>query len=164
MIMMIIVTLTMKMFMVISLWRSVRSCSQTIPEALAKIWRAAGSKVKAFSYMVRTLRSIAFQRCIWRGGPPLVEMAENEGFLQKKARKTGFFSIAILDHLTSERAGTPNFKSLAILDIFHEKCGPLGFKWAMGRHAGVNVVRSAATWIFFGEYREKMQKRAIFCI
>ena len=58
----------------------------------------------------------------------MVEMAENEGFLQKKARKTGFFSIAILDHLTSERAGTPNFKSLAILDIFHEKCGPLGFK------------------------------------
>ena len=47
-----------------SLRRSARSCSQTIPEALAKIWRAAGSKVKAFSYMVRKLRSIAFQRCI----------------------------------------------------------------------------------------------------
>ena len=44
--------------------RSVRSGSQTIPEALAKIWRAAGSKVRAFSYMVRKLRSIAFQRCI----------------------------------------------------------------------------------------------------
>ena len=47
-----------------ALGRSVRSCSQTIPEALAKIWRAAGSKVKVFSYMVRKLRSIAFQRCI----------------------------------------------------------------------------------------------------
>ena len=70
--------------------RSVRSCSQTIPEALAKIWRAAGSEVRAFSYMVRTLRSIAFQRCIWRGGHPLVEMAENEDFLQKKAWKTAF--------------------------------------------------------------------------
>ena len=70
--------------------RSVRSCSQTIPEALAKIWRAAGSKVRAFSYMVRKLRSIAFQRCIWRGGLPLVEMAENEDFLQKKAWKTAF--------------------------------------------------------------------------
>ena len=70
--------------------RSVRSCSQTIPEALAKIWWAAGSKVKAFSYMVRKLRSIAFQRCIWRGGLPLVEMAENEDFLQKKVWKTAF--------------------------------------------------------------------------
>ena len=68
----------------------VRSCSQTIPEALAKIWRAAGSKVRAFSYMVRKLRSIAFQRCIWRGGLPLVEMAENEDFLKKKAWKTAF--------------------------------------------------------------------------
>ena len=26
------------------------SCSQTIPEALAKFWRAAGSKFKAFGY------------------------------------------------------------------------------------------------------------------
>ena len=49
---------------IIHIGRSVRSCSQTIPEALAKIWLAAGSKVKAFSYMVRKLRSIAFQRCI----------------------------------------------------------------------------------------------------
>ena len=104
--------------------RSVRSCSQTIPEALAKFWRAASSKFKAFGYMVRKLRSIAFQRCTWRGGPPLVEMAENEEFLEKKAWKTAFKSIAILDQLTSERAGTPNFKSLAILGIFHEKCGP----------------------------------------
>ena len=47
-----------------SLRRSVRSCSQTIPEAIAKFWRAAGPKVKAFGYMVRKLRSIAFQRRI----------------------------------------------------------------------------------------------------
>ena len=90
-------------------WHSVRSCSQTIPEALAKFWRAAGSKVKAFAYMVRKLRSIAFQRCIWRGGLPLVEMAENEDFLQKYAWKTGFLRNTNLDQLTSERAGTPNF-------------------------------------------------------
>ena len=74
----------------LQLRRSARSCSQTIPEALAKIWRAAGSEVKAFSYMVRKLRSIAFQRCIWRGGLSLVEMAENEDFLQKKVWKTAF--------------------------------------------------------------------------
>ena len=107
-----------------SLGRSVRSCSQTIPEALAKIWRAAGSKVRAFSYMVRKLRSIAFQRCIWRGGLPLVEMAENEDFLQKKAWKTGFLRDTNRDQLTLERAGAQNFKNNATLDIFHEKYGP----------------------------------------
>ena len=40
--------------------------------------------------MVRKLRSIAFQRCIWRGGLPLVEMAENEDFLQKRPEKQLF--------------------------------------------------------------------------
>ena len=50
--------------MTFAIRRSVRSCSQTIPEALAKIWQAAGSNLRAFSYMVRKLRSIAFQRCI----------------------------------------------------------------------------------------------------
>ena len=67
--------------------RSVSSCSQTIPEALAKFWRAAGSEFKAFGYMVLKLRSIAFQRCIWRGGLPLVEMAENEIFSKKRPEK-----------------------------------------------------------------------------
>ena len=77
-------------------WRSVRYCSQTIPEALAKFWRAAGSKVLAFGYMVRKLRSIAFQRCIWRGGLPLVEMAENEDFLQKRPVKQVFWGTQIV--------------------------------------------------------------------
>ena len=54
----------MMFLMVLMLRRSVRSCRQTIPEALAKFWRATVSKFKAFSYMVRKLRSIAFQRCI----------------------------------------------------------------------------------------------------
>ena len=109
---------------IIQLRRSVRSCSQTIPEALAKFWRAAGPKVKAFAYMVRKLRSIAFQRCIWRGGLPLVEMAENKDFLQKKAWKTGFLRDTNRDQLTLERAGAQNLKNNATLDIFYEKYGP----------------------------------------
>ena len=103
--------------------RSVRSCSQTIPEALAKIWRAAGSKVRAFSYMVRKLRSIAFQRCIaWRGVNG-VKMGQNNDFLPKNGLKTAFLSITILDHPTSDWAGTHIFKGIANFNMCFEKCG-----------------------------------------
>ena len=73
--------------------------------------------------MVRKLRSIAFQRCIWRGGLPLVEMAENEDFLQKKAWKTNFLRDPNRDQLTLERAGAQNFKNNATLDISMKSMG-----------------------------------------
>ena len=60
---------------------------------------------------MKRLRSIAFQRCIIRGGLPLVELSQNEDFLQKTASKTGFLRDTKLDQLTLEGAGTPNFKS-----------------------------------------------------
>ena len=57
--------------------------AQTIPEALAKFWWLVGSLNLELGYMVRKLRSIAFQRCIWRGGQQFAEMGENAEFLQK---------------------------------------------------------------------------------
>ena len=55
----------------------------------------------------------------------MVEMAENEDFLQKKGlKKTGFLRDTNRDQLTLERAGAKNFKNNATLDIFHEKYGP----------------------------------------
>ena len=145
------------------IWRSVRSCSQTIPEALAKIWRAAGSKVKAFSYMVRTLRSIAFQRCIWRGGPPLVEMAENEGFLQKKARKTGFLVSRFWITWLRSGLGPPILKSCHF-GYFSWKVWAIRFQMSYGEACWRQCCPIGSHLNFFGEYREKMQKRAIFCI
>ena len=53
----------------------------------------------------------------------MVEMAENEDFLQKKACKTGFLRDTNRDQLTLERAGAQNFKNNATLDIFHENMG-----------------------------------------
>jgi len=54
----------------------------------------------------------------------LVEISQNEDFLKKTVYKTAFWGDTNLDKVTSEQAGTPNFKSPAILGIFHEKCGP----------------------------------------
>ena len=34
----------------------------------------------------------------------------------------------------------------------------------MGRPSRINIVRLAATWIFFAEYHQKMQKKVIFYI
>ena len=63
--------------------RSVRSCSQTIPEALAKFWRAVGSKVKAFSYMVREVvkkKRIFYGQADRKGGAPWPDRSICEKF------------------------------------------------------------------------------------
>ena len=67
------------------IWHTVSLRAETIPEALAKFWRLLGSLNLVLGYTVRKLRSIAFQRCIWRGGLLLAEMGENEDFLHKTA-------------------------------------------------------------------------------
>ena len=59
--------------------------AQTIPEALAKFWLLVGSIDLGLGYTVRKLRSMAFQRCIWRGGLHLAKMGENEDFFLQKA-------------------------------------------------------------------------------
>ena len=76
--------------LVMSLRHTVSLRAHSIPEALAKFWRLVGSVNLELGYMVRKLRSVAFQRCIWRGGLHLAEMGENDDFLQKTAWKTAF--------------------------------------------------------------------------
>ena len=49
---------------------------------------------------MRKLRFIAFQRYILKGGQHLVEVSQNEAFLQIYASKTAFLSITIPDQLT----------------------------------------------------------------
>ena len=99
---------------------------------------------------MRKLRSIAFQQCILilRGGLPLVELSQNEDFLQKTASKTGFLSITIPDQLTLSSHNScskpPNLKNYHIFGILRTSA----FRWAIGKPAGVNIVRSAATWNF----------------
>ena len=101
----------------------VRSCDETIPEALQKILRPTGSTLLGGGYTVRTLRSIAFQPCITLGGVYWVEMGQNNDFLQKSGQKTAFLSITILDHPTLDWAGTQNFKGIAKVNMCFKKIG-----------------------------------------
>ena len=74
------------------------------------------------------LRSIAFQPCILRGGLHLVKVSQNKDFLQKTASKTAFWGDTNLDQVTLEGAGTPNFKSTDIFDMFPENLGAKAFR------------------------------------
>ena len=117
-----------------------------------------------FKNTMRKLRFIAFQQCILRGGLPLVELSQNEDFLQKTASKTGFLSITIPDQLTLSSHNScskpPNLKNYHIFGILRTSA----FRWAIGKAAGVNIVRSAATWIFFANGHPKTQTNVFFCI
>ena len=141
----------------------VRYCDESFPEALPKFWRPAGWKKYFFKNTMRKLRSIAFQRCILRGGLPLVEVSQNKDFLQKTASKTGFLRDTKLDQLTLEGAGTPNFKSTDIFDMFPENLGAKAFRWAIGKPAGVNIVRTAGRYFAQGGRTRKIAKKYIFC-
>ena len=63
--------------------QGIRSFLQSSPDVSPKFWRLVG----CFKFRLLTAnlkpRSIAFQRCIWRGGPHLVEISQNEDFLKK---------------------------------------------------------------------------------
>ena len=52
-----------------------------------------------------------------------VEMGQNNDFLPKNGLKTAFLSITILDHPTSDWAGTQIFKGIANFNMCFEKCG-----------------------------------------
>ena len=50
----------------------------------------------------------------------MVEVSQNEDFLQKTASKTGFLRDTKLDQVTLEGAVTANFQSLCIFHMFPE--------------------------------------------
>ena len=105
-----------------------RSCDETIPEALQKILRPTGSTLLGGGNTVRTLRSIAFQPCITLGGVYWVEMGQNNDFLPKNGLKTAILGLTILDRLTLEGAGTQFFKGIANFSMCFEKFGTLSSK------------------------------------
>ena len=53
----------------------------------------------------------------------MVEVSQNEDFLQKNAFKTAFFGDTNMDQVTLEGAGTPNIKTTDIFDMFPENLG-----------------------------------------
>ena len=58
----------------------------------------------------------------------MVELSQNEDFLQKTASKTAFLRNTKLDQLPLEGAGTPNFKSTDIFDMFTENFEAKAFR------------------------------------
>ena len=112
---------------------------------------------------MRKLRSIAFQRCILRGGLPLVEVSQNEDFVQKTASKTAFLGDTNLDQVTLSSHNScskpPNLENCYIFG----KLSTSAFRWAIGKPAGVNIVRLAAAWKFLPEGHQKSPKTDIFC-
>ena len=89
-------------------------------------------------------------------------MGQKNDFLQKSGLKTLILAVMVLDQLTSEWAGTQNFKGIANFNMCFEKFGTSASKWAMGKASNFNIVRSAGTWIFFRCGHEKMLKTDIF--
>ena len=132
-------------------------------KASRKIWRFNGSIKLFLKNTMWKLSSRAFQWCILRGGQHLVEVSQNEDFLQKTASKTAFWGDTNLDQVTlsshNSCSKSPNLENYHIFGILRTSA----FRWAIGKPAGVNIVRLAAVWNFLPEYRDKLPKTEIFC-
>ena len=92
----------------------------------------------------------------------LAQFGWKKCFIQKSTLKWGFLLVTFLDHLTSEAAGTHNFKGIANFHRCFEKFGTSSSKRAMGKASNFNIVRSAGTWNFFRCGHEKMLKTDVF--
>ena len=132
-------------------------------EALPKIWRLAGSTLKFLKNTMWKLSSRAFQWCILRGGQHLVEVSQNEDFLQKTASKTAFWGDTNLDQVTlsshNSCSKSPNLENYHIFGILRTSA----FRWAIGKPAGVNIVRTAGRYFAQGGATRKIAKKYIFC-
>ena len=91
-------------------------------------------------------------------------LAVREDFLSKSAWKSPILAARFLDHLTLERASTHIFKDYDLFHVSFEKFGTKAFRWAIGRPFRIKIDRLAATWNFFAEGHQKMQKKVIFYI
>ena len=70
--------------------------------------------------MVKKPRSIAFQRCIWRGGLHLVKISQNKDFLKKKLF---FWQTRILISWLQSKPGPPILKVWTFLPCFLKNLG-----------------------------------------
>ena len=62
-----------------------------------------------------------------------VEMGQNNDFLPKNGLKIAFLSITILDHPTSDWAGTQNFKGIAKFNMCFKKKRNISFEMSYGQ-------------------------------
>ena len=111
---------------------------------------------------MRKLLSRAFQRCITLYSQKWTVWPWEAIFYQKMLHKQLFREALNADSLTSEQSGTPNFKNLTSFNMFPENLGAKAFRWAIGKPAGIKIVRSAAAWNISWGSPQEMQKWAFF--
>ena len=87
--------------------------------------------------------------CLWG------QIDETKHFLQKSGLKTLIFAVMVPDQLTSEWAGTNNFRGIANFHKCFGKFGTSASKWAMWKASIFKIVRLAATWKIFWSGHEK---------
>ena len=90
------------------------------------------------------------------------QFGETNHFLPKSGQKTLFLAVMVPDLLTSEWAGTHNFRGIAKFHKCFEKSGTSASIWAMCKASIFKIVRLAATWKFFRCGHEKMVKTGVF--
>ena len=90
------------------------------------------------------------------------QFGETNHFLPKIGQKTLFLAVMVPDHLTSEWAGTHNFRGIAKIHKCFGKFGTSASIWAMCKASIFKIVRLAATWKFFRCGHEKMLKTDVF--
>ena len=90
------------------------------------------------------------------------QFGETNHFLPKSGQKTLFLAVMVPDLLTSEWAGTHNFRGIAKFHKCFEKSGTSASIWAMCKASIFKIVRLAATWKFFRCGHEKMLKTGVF--
>ena len=89
---------------------SVRMSLGVCPGPSPKFWRLVGCfKFRSLGAKT-TLRSVAFQPCIWMGGVNIVKIGEKHDFVQILGLKTPISVDRNFEHLTSEGSVTRNFE------------------------------------------------------
>ena len=93
-----------------ALRHSVRMSLGVCPGPSPKFWRLVGCfKFRSLGAKT-TLRSVAFQPCIWMGGVNIVKIGEKHDFVQILGLKTPISVDRNFEHLTSEGSVTRNFE------------------------------------------------------
>ena len=82
---------------------------------------------------------------------------------KKLPEKNSFFEYHDSGSTDFGGGWTPNFKSTDIFDMFPENFGAKAFRWAIGKPAGVNIVRTAGCYFAQGGATRKIAKKWIFC-
>ena len=145
------------------IWQGLSIRENICPDASRKIWRFAGFTKYFFKNTMRKLRSRAFQRCITLYSQKWTVWPWEAIFCKKTVWKIAFWGDTNLDQVTLSSHNScskpPNLENYHIFGILRTSA----FRWAIGKPAGVNIVRTAGRYFAQGRATRKIAKKYIFC-